>query len=227
MTSAKGATRRGVADEDRPAIALHVTAAAAASLRTALAEKGAGWAVRVFVGGGAHPQAGMTLDRPTPRDEQLTVAGLPFVVDTGSRPFLEDATIDFVQSGGGGGFQVTGPNAPGGGTPAPAAGDGPPTSDFETAARSVLKKVFDPEIPMNIVDLGLIYGLERDREGHVTVRLTMTSPGCPVADLLCDEVRRAVAQVPGVKGVQVDVVWDPPWGPDKMSEFARRQLGLA
>lgn len=226
MTNARGTARRGPAADDRPAIVLHVTDAAAAALRTALAEKGAGWAVRVFVGGGAHPQAGMTLDRPTPRDEQLTLAGVPFVVDNGSRPFLEEATVDFVQAGGGAGFQVTGPNAPGGATTAPSTG-APVTSDFETAARSVLKKVFDPEIPMNIVDLGLVYGLERDDDGRVTVRLTMTSPGCPVADLLCDEVRRAVEQVPGVRSVQVDVVWEPPWGPDKMSEFARRQLGLA
>lgn len=226
MTNAKGPARRGGGAGAPPSLTLHVTPAAAAALRAALAEKGAGWAVRVFVGGGAHPQAGMTLDRPTPRDEQLTLAEIPFVVDNGSRPFLDDATVDYVAAAGGGGFQVTGPNAPGGSAPTPSTG-APATTDFETAARSVLKKVFDPEIPMNIVDLGLVYGLERTDDGQVTVRLTMTSPGCPVADLLCDEVRRALVQVPGVREVQVDVVWDPPWGPDKMSEFARRQLGLA
>lgn len=225
MTNSKGSARRTADADDRRPLTLHVSASAATALRAALAGKGEGWAVRVFVGGGAHPQAGMTLDRPSPRDEQLTVAGLPFVVDNGSRPFLEDATVDFVKTGQGEGFQVTGPNAPGGA--APPDGGAPASTDFETAARSVLKKVFDPEIPMNIVDLGLVYGLERDAEGRVTVRLTMTSPGCPVADLLCEEVRRAVEQVPGVRSVKVDVVWDPPWGPDKMTEFARRQLGLA
>lgn len=226
MTTHKAPARRAPAAPEATALTLHVTPAAVAALQAALGERGEGWAVRVFVGGGAHPQAGMTLDRPSARDEQFAVDGVPFAVDNGSRPFLQDATVDFVGGPGGGGFRVSGPNAPGG-SGVPASGEGSAAGDFETAARAVLKKVFDPEIPMNIVDLGLIYGVERDPEGRVAVRLTMTSPGCPVADLLCEEVRRAVLQVPGVSSVAVDVVWDPPWGPDKMSEFARRQLGIA
>ena len=90
-----------------------------------------------------------------------------------------------------------------------------------------LRKLYDPEIPMNIVELGLVYGFEWADEGSVTVRMTMTSPGCPVIEVLSDEVRQAALRAPGVTSAKVDVVWDPPWGPDKMSELARRQLGFA
>ena len=95
----------------------------------------------------------------------------------------------------------------------------------ELLIRKALKKVYDPEIPMNIVDLGLIYGMDWADEEHVTIRMTMTSPGCPVAGILADEVKTSAEGVPGVKGASIDVVWDPPWSPEKMSDFAKRQFG--
>jgi FeS assembly SUF system protein len=108
--------------------------------------------------------------------------------------------------------------------PAPAA-EPKGTADREALIRKALKKIYDPEIPMNIVDLGLIYGLDFTPDDQVTVRMTMTGPGCPVAGILAEEVKTAVETVPGVKGAKVEVVWEPPWGPDKMSDFAKRQFG--
>lgn len=89
-----------------------------------------------------------------------------------------------------------------------------------------LSSVFDPEIPVNIYELGLIYDVDISVEGAVTVRMTLTAPGCPAAQSLPVEVEQKVAALPGVSGVKVDIAWDPPWGPDKMSEAARLQLGI-
>jgi probable FeS assembly SUF system protein SufT len=93
-----------------------------------------------------------------------------------------------------------------------------------------LKKVFDPEIPASIVDLGLVYELvhtERPEGGRaVTIRMTLTAPGCGVAPMILDDVRDRVARVPGVGAVDVELVFDPPWTPEKMSEAARLQLGF-
>jgi metal-sulfur cluster biosynthetic enzyme len=92
--------------------------------------------------------------------------------------------------------------------------------------RKALKKIFDPEIPMNIVDLGLIYGYDWADDQHLKIRMTMTGPGCPVAGILAEEVQTAATQAAqGVSEVKVEVVWDPPWGPEKMSDFAKRQFG--
>lgn len=87
-----------------------------------------------------------------------------------------------------------------------------------------LQGVSDPEIPVDIVNLGLVYDVEV-RAGWVTVRMTMTSPGCPVSDYLVSEVKRTIAELPGVEGVDVDLVWDPPWSPELMSEEGKRTLG--
>jgi FeS assembly SUF system protein len=89
-----------------------------------------------------------------------------------------------------------------------------------------LSTVFDPEIPVNIYELGLVYDVDITVEGNVTVRMTLTAPGCPAAQALPLEVERKVAALAGVNGVDVDIVWDPPWGPDKMSEAAKLQLGF-
>lgn len=90
----------------------------------------------------------------------------------------------------------------------------------------VLHTVFDPEIPVNIYELGLIYDVIVDAAGVVGVRMTLTSPGCPAAQSLPVEVDRKVRAVPGVSDVKVDVVWDPPWDKDKMSDAAKLQLGM-
>ncbi len=90
----------------------------------------------------------------------------------------------------------------------------------------VLQTCYDPEIPVNIHELGLIYGIDISPTNAVTIRMTLTTPACPVAGSLPGEVQRKVQALPGVTGVTVDLVWDPPWGPDRMSEGARLQLGL-
>ena len=86
--------------------------------------------------------------------------------------------------------------------------------------------VFDPEIPVNIYELGLIYDVDVSADGAVHIQMTLTAPGCPSAQLLPDEVEARVREVPGVADVRVEVVWDPPWTPEKMSEAARLQLGM-
>lgn len=88
-----------------------------------------------------------------------------------------------------------------------------------------LKKIYDPEIPMNIVDLGLIYAFKWTGEDSVTVTMTLTAPGCPVAGILADEVKSAVQAAEGVKDAVVDMVWEPPWTPDRMSDLAKRTFG--
>ncbi len=90
---------------------------------------------------------------------------------------------------------------------------------------AALKDIYDPEIPVNIYDLGLIYGVEVD-EGHVHVNMTLTTPNCPVAETMPTEVELRVGSVPGVGVVDVNLVWDPPWDPGKMTDEARLELGM-
>ncbi len=89
-----------------------------------------------------------------------------------------------------------------------------------------LSSVFDPEIPVNIYDLGLVYDVIVDASNRVGIRMTLTAPACPAAQFLPQQVTRAIEAVPGVTGASVDVVWDPPWTRDRMSEAARLQLGM-
>ena len=86
--------------------------------------------------------------------------------------------------------------------------------------------VYDPEIPVNIYELGLIYDIIVDASNAVGVRMTLTAPNCPAAQILPEQVRSAVAAVPDVTGAAVDVVWDPPWDRDRMSDAAKLQLGM-
>lgn len=90
----------------------------------------------------------------------------------------------------------------------------------------VLRTCYDPEIPVDIYELGLIYGIDIKPQGEVGIQMTLTSPMCPVAESLPPEVERKVKAIPGVKAVSVEVVWDPPWEPSKMSEAAKLQLGM-
>ena len=90
----------------------------------------------------------------------------------------------------------------------------------------VLRSVFDPEIPVNIYELGLVYDVFVDEENHVRVRMTLTSPMCPVAESLPPEVEQKVRQIPGVAHAEVDLTWEPAWSPSMMSEAARLQLGF-
>jgi FeS assembly SUF system protein len=91
---------------------------------------------------------------------------------------------------------------------------------------AALRKVFDPEMPVNIYELGLIYDCAVDAEGQVSLRMTLTAPNCPVAGTLPGEVERAVRAVPGVTGVKLELVFDPPWSKARMSEAAKLALGI-
>jgi len=108
--------------------------------------------------------------------------------------------------------------------------DAIPAADDDRALRAriiaALREIYDPEMPVNIYDLGLIYGLEIDPAGSVAIRMTLTAPGCPVAQSFPGFVEHAVRQVEGVTTAQVELVWDPPWCQDQMSEAARLELGL-
>jgi len=100
-------------------------------------------------------------------------------------------------------------------------------TDLQARVIEALRSVFDPEIPVNIYDLGLIYGLDVDEaHGKVHIRLTLTAPGCPVAQTFPELVGSTVDGVPGVNEVEVELVWSPPWSKGMMSEAARLQLGL-
>jgi FeS assembly SUF system protein len=91
---------------------------------------------------------------------------------------------------------------------------------------AALRTIFDPELPVNIYDLGLIYDLDVDAAGRVELRMTLTAPGCPVAQSFPAQVEQTVAEVSGVTAAHVEIVWDPPWDQSRMSEAARLQLGL-
>lgn len=97
---------------------------------------------------------------------------------------------------------------------------------LKEAVISGLKTVFDPEIPVNIYDLGLIYDIQIDEKDDVHIQMTLTSPGCPVAQTFPGTVEQAVNQVEGVNDCTVELVWDPPWSNDRMSEVARLELGM-
>ena len=89
-----------------------------------------------------------------------------------------------------------------------------------------LRTVFDPEIPVNVYELGLIYDVKVDDDGRAYIRMTLTSPMCPAAELLPPEVEARARSVAGVTSVELELVWDPPWTPDRMSEAARLDLGM-
>ena len=91
---------------------------------------------------------------------------------------------------------------------------------------ATLRHIRDPELPVNIYDLGLIYDLDVDADGRVDIRMTLTAPGCPVAQTFPTQVEQAVAEVKGVASAHVEIVWDPPWDQSRMTEAARLQLGL-
>jgi len=101
-----------------------------------------------------------------------------------------------------------------------------PGGDLYEGVIAALKDIFDPEIPVNIYDLGLIYGVDITPEGAVAVTMTLTTPQCPVAESMPGEVELRVASVPGVRDAEVSLVWDPPWDPAKMSDEAKLELGM-
>ncbi|WP_324828893.1 SUF system Fe-S cluster assembly protein [Qipengyuania zhejiangensis] len=103
---------------------------------------------------------------------------------------------------------------------------GEPGGELYEAVVAALKEIYDPEIPVNIYDLGLIYGVDVSQDSDVVVTMTLTTPHCPVAETMPGEVELRAASVPGVRDAEVNLVWDPPWGPDKMTDEARLELGM-
>ena len=100
------------------------------------------------------------------------------------------------------------------------------TEALKPAILDAIRTVFDPEIPVNIMELGLVYDVWVDAAGVAGIRMTLTAPGCPAAQSLPVEVAHKVKAVPGVSDAKVDVVWDPPWTKDRMSDAAKLQLGM-
>ena len=105
---------------------------------------------------------------------------------------------------------------------APAAED----QSLETLVITVLESIYDPEIPVSIYALGLIYDIAIDNDANVLITMTLTTPGCPVAEILPMEIEEKVRAIPGVESARVEITWEPPWGPDMMSEAARLEIGM-
>lgn len=104
--------------------------------------------------------------------------------------------------------------------------NGEPGGALYEGVIAALKEIYDPEIPVNIYELGLIYAVDVTREGHAAVTMTLTTPHCPVAESMPAEVELRVASVPGIATADVNLVWDPPWDPQKMSDEAKLELGM-
>ena len=99
-------------------------------------------------------------------------------------------------------------------------------TDLKEKVIAEIKKIYDPEIPVNIYELGLIYKIDVDEKNKVEVEMTLTSPNCPVAESLPNNVKENILKVEGVSNVDLKLVWDPPWDKSKMSEAAKLQLNL-
>jgi FeS assembly SUF system protein len=138
----------------------------------------------------------------------------PRVGDADQRPRVEDAerSRDYLS-----GFLAEKPQA---------AAPGEIGGDLYEKVIEALKEIYDPEIPVNIYDLGLVYGVDVTAGGHVAVAMTLTTPNCPVAESMPGEVELRVGSVPGVGSAEVNLVWDPPWDPQKMSDEAKLELGM-
>ena len=101
-----------------------------------------------------------------------------------------------------------------------------PGGDLYEGVIEALKDIYDPEIPVNIYDLGLIYDVEITPEHHARIKMTLTTPHCPVAESMPGEVELRVGAVPGIGDAEVELVWDPPWDPQKMTDEAKLELGM-
>ena len=232
------APARGPSDPRTETIRLRLQPAARDALAAALVGRPSGSGVRIWVERGLRPHAQMMIDHPSHRDVPLELDGIPLLLDEASLHFLRDAEVHYRTDHDPPGFEVVGPFLPSvlpatptAEVPAPSAA--PPAApraehaEVEEKVRAALKNVYDPEIPMNVIDLGLIYGMEWSGSGGLTIRMTLTSPGCPAVEAFAEEVTRTAREASGLASVKVDIVWEPPWSPEKMSDFARRQFGYA
>jgi probable FeS assembly SUF system protein SufT len=127
-------------------------------------------------------------------------------------------------------YRIEGQDADSIGQEPSASSEGPADGNLEQAAWTQLKTCYDPEIPVNIVDLGLVYSLDvRPREGagaEVNVQMTLTAPGCGMGPIIASEARQKILTIDGVSEANVDLVWDPPWTPDRISEEGKQKLGM-
>ncbi len=156
-------------------------------------------------------------DNQRPDDFQIREGGFLTRVDGVSARWIRGATVDWVEKEGGEGFALSNLPTPGG------------SDEIESMKEivvGVLKTIYDPEIPVNIYDLGLIYGVDINAEREVTVRMTLTAPNCPAAEILPKQVKEGVGLVPGVTKSDVELTWEPPWHPGLMSEAARLDLNM-
>ncbi|MGA7477159.1 MAG: metal-sulfur cluster assembly factor [Thermoplasmata archaeon] len=226
---------------ETPPVRLKVTPEAREALAAALVGRPSGSGIRLWVERGMRPHAQMMIDHASVRDVPVTIDGLPLLLDESSLKFLLDAEVRYHSDPARAGFEVVGPflpsatppasaaspsvPAPSAASAAPGSGKAPARPELEQKVHDALRNIYDPEIPMNIIDLGLIYGMDWDDSGGLTIRMTMTSAGCPAIEELTQEVAKTARSASGVDKVQVEVVWEPPWGPDRMTDFARRQFG--
>lgn len=97
---------------------------------------------------------------------------------------------------------------------------------LKTSVIEALREIYDPEIPVNVYDLGLIYDIEINKQGRVTITMTLSTPGCPVADVIENDIRSQVEELEGVSFVETEIVWEPPWNEEMMSEEARLELDM-
>ncbi|HEV2316643.1 MAG TPA: iron-sulfur cluster assembly protein [Thermoplasmata archaeon] len=209
------------------------------SLRAALARQPPGRGLRLWVEPGMRPQVRMMIDSGTPNDRRISLEGVEVFVDPPSIRYLQDARIEHGQLEGKEGFRVVGPNVPAvrSSPEAPSPTATAPTGatvggkvdrgNVEDRVRTALKGIYDPEIPMNLIDLGLIYGFEWGEGDALTIRMTLTSVGCPATEAILHEVEAAAKSASGLPSVKAEIVWDPPWTPERMSLFAKRQFGYA
>jgi FeS assembly SUF system protein len=185
--------------------------------------------LRLRIVGGGHSGIQHKLDLDPivdlKRDELFEFHGIPTAVDKRSLIYLENAKVDFHDNTNRRGFSVSSGINTGASRP-PASAAPQSESALEESVVAALRTVFDPEIPVNIYDLGLIYDLKIDPSGAVSIRMTLTSPACPVAGSLPGQVQARVQDVSGVASAKVELVWDPPWSMSRMSEEARLQLGM-
>jgi len=127
-------------------------------------------------------------------------------------------------------YRIEGQDADAIGREATSGSERPTEGDLEQAAWNQLKTCYDPEIPVNIVDLGLVYSLDikphQEGGSEVNVQMTLTAPGCGMGPILASEARQKILTLDGVTDANVDLVWDPPWTPDRISEAGKQKLGM-
>ncbi len=170
------------------------------------------------------PQAASTSNAPSTASapvESLPVVAVPTAASA-TIPAAAAAAIPATASA------SAADSTPAGGEPGPLPSAATPAGHdaIEEGIVEVLKTVFDPEIPVNIYEMGLIYDIAIEPTGEVEIKMTLTSPGCPVAGSLPGEVQTKVERVPGVTAAKIDLVWEPAWDMARMSEAAKLQLGI-